>query len=726
MRASNTIRSGFRGLGVTALLGLAVAATACSIPKTDFRATPDGGGGGDDQPSVLSIVASPNAVVVDEGATKDFTVALSQAPSAPLTVSVATMATTKLAISVPTLAFTPTNFDQPQTVTVTGLADRDTADEHAEITLTAAGVDPVTVSTTVHDLDTLQIIASGSNPLVIDEGSQVVVNVHLSAPPAGDLSVTAVLGNGPVTVTPATRVFTSTNFDADQTFTFKAVADADTVDDTVTLTFRATNVPDKMVTIEDRDTSIQGLHVDVSPADATITEQTTTATLDVALNQKPSQSVTVTVATTGQAHTATTQLTFTPTNYATTQRVTVDAPDDPDTVDGSGTVTLSATDPDKGTSLNRAIVLTVKDNDVQKILTDAPSPLLLTETAPASFNATLAFKPTANVIVGVSSMDTLVATASPGSLTFTPTDYNLPHAVTVTGKHDGNLVTDRTAIRLTESSIGPTDVQVSVADVDHQAIKFSTSALSIPEGAARTFDVSLMFDPGASGATVDLADDNINSFSISRASIPFTSANFATPVTVTVNAILDHNNVVESAMITGTGAGAMTPATLTATVVEATVIKSYGFPTPFTSDAASLGLGEMIAYKFATDVNTTLDSFGVYISAGSGNYRMAIYADGLNGPGSLVASMPGPQPFVDGINIGNITDVSLPVGTYWVAFRGAQATSVGLSTLTTQIGPECVAVANISDIMAPWPSDFGPKNCGTDFFMNFFITTYHQ
>jgi len=133
---------------------LALGLAACSIPDTAFRVTaPDDGGAGDAPSAALSIVASTTAIAVDEGAMKDFTVALSQAPSAPLTVTLASSAMTKLGLSVQALSFTRDNFAQPQTVTLTGLTDPDTVDEHIDVALRAAGVDPVTVSATVHDLD---------------------------------------------------------------------------------------------------------------------------------------------------------------------------------------------------------------------------------------------------------------------------------------------------------------------------------------------------------------------------------------------------------------------------------------------------------------------------------------------------------------------------------------------------------------------------------------------
>ncbi|MEO7735390.1 MAG: hypothetical protein ABIY55_30835, partial [Kofleriaceae bacterium] len=483
-----------------------VTLAACSIPSGEFRASIDSGivvgsdTGSQPQPGVLAIVASATAITVDEGATRDVTVALSQAPSGPLTVSLATTATTKLGISVPTLEFTPTNFGDPQTVTLSGLIDVDTTDDHADVMLTAAGVDPVTVATTIHDVDQLLIIASGESPLMVQEGGTVTVNVHLSAQPAGDVSVAALLGNGPVTVSPSVRVFTAANYDVDQVFTFSAPLDADTLASDQSLTFRAATLPDKLLTIHDIDINAQNILVQVNPGDATITEETTTAALDVSLSQMPGPSSTVTVAittTTGAAHVNIAQLTFNAQNYAVKQTVTVDAVGDPDTANGSDTIKLHATDPDHGgAALDRSVTITIKDNDTQKILENAPSPLAVTETTSATFAATLQFKPTGNVVVNVVSLDSLVATASPGTLTFTPTDYDQPHTVTVTGVHDTNLVAGTCTVRLSQGTL-TTDVGVNVADVDQQAFVLSAMAVSVTEGTSRTFDVSLKFDPGA-------------------------------------------------------------------------------------------------------------------------------------------------------------------------------------------------------------------------------------
>lgn len=44
--------------------------------------------------------------------------------------------------------------------------------------------------------------------------------------------------------------------------------------------------------------------------------------------------------------------------------------------------------------------------------------------------------PTADVTIGLSSSDTTEGTVSPSSLTFTPTNWDVPQTVTVTGVND--------------------------------------------------------------------------------------------------------------------------------------------------------------------------------------------------------------------------------------------------------------------------------------------------
>lgn len=725
---------------------LALGLAACSIPDTAFHATAADAGGASDTPSaVLSIVPSTTAITVDEGAMKSFTVALSQAPSAPLTVTIASSATAALGLSVRALSFAAGNFDQPQTVTLTGLADRDTVDARADLTLSAPGVDPVTVTAMVHDLDTVAVVTDTgvASVVQIDEGSTATIHVHLSAQPTGDVSVSALLASGPVTVTPAARVFTQANYDVDQTFTLTAAPDTNTVSEDQALTLRATGVPDRLLTVHDVDKDTQNIRV--SAPVTTITEGTTGTTIGVSLTQQPSTSVAVTVATTThQARVAGSQqttLTFTPQNYAVAQNVQVDAPSDPDTVDGSDTIDLKATDPDSATTLDRTVAITIHDPDVQHILEDAPSPLPITETTKATFNVTLQFQPAQDTTISVTSLDTGAMTVSPPTLTFTRANYNLPHTVTVTGVHDSNLTTDTRSVQLLEAAIGTVDVQVKVADVDHQTIVLGASSLSVPEGTSKTFDVSLMFDPGAS-VTVTLANDNQAALPISidpspppqngMLSIAFTSANYATPVHVKVSPPVDTNSAMETATVTASGAGAPASPTIALTTADTTVVQNWGWPTPF-AGTLQVPANFVYAYQVGVSAVANLSTFHAYLPGAAGTYTMALYTDAGGVPGTLVpnAAMLVPRAATTGVNDSDplATPPPLSAPLYWIAIRFSQTNAIGYATAPPggmgQKGKQCLRNQNL-DISLPWPASFASAMCQDDFLFNMWFTTFHQ
>jgi uncharacterized delta-60 repeat protein len=86
--------------------------------------------------------------------------------------------------------------------------------------------------------------------------------------------------------------------------------------------------------------------------------------------------------------------------------------------------------------------LTVTDNDVAGITINPPSPAyLITTEAGGSASATIVLnsQPTANVTIALSSSNTTEGTVSPPSLTFTPSNWNIPQTIAVTGVDDSSL-----------------------------------------------------------------------------------------------------------------------------------------------------------------------------------------------------------------------------------------------------------------------------------------------
>ncbi|WP_448572538.1 choice-of-anchor L domain-containing protein [Trichothermofontia sp.] len=110
------------------------------------------------------------------------------------------------------------------------------------------------------------------------------------------------------------------------------------------------------------------------------------------------------------------------------------------------------------------------------VLITPTSGLVTTESGgTASFSAVLIYPPTANVQFNLSSSDPTEGVASPTTLTFTPTNWNVPQTVTVTGVPDGIPDGDVFYTILTGNTISddpfyqdknPADVSVVNRDID--------------------------------------------------------------------------------------------------------------------------------------------------------------------------------------------------------------------------------------------------------------------
>jgi hypothetical protein len=137
------------------------------------------------------------------------------------------------------------------------------------------------------------------------------------------------------------------------------------------------------------------------------------------------------------------------------------------------------------------------------ILITPTSGLVTTEAGgTATFTVKLKTQPTADVTIDLSSSNTTEGTVSPSSITFTPTDWNLDHVVTVTGVDDsaadGNV--EYTIVTAAATSTAPDynglDAEdVSVTNNDDDPPSLSIGDVAISEGnrgtTTLTFTVSM-------------------------------------------------------------------------------------------------------------------------------------------------------------------------------------------------------------------------------------------
>ncbi|MEP0987451.1 gliding motility-associated C-terminal domain-containing protein, partial [Ekhidna sp.] len=141
-------------------------------------------------------------------------------------------------------------------------------------------------------------------------------------------------------------------------------------------------------------------------------------------------------------------VTFTTANWNIAQTVTVtgvdDAIDDGDVVYTIETAAATSSDTNYNGLDPADLTVTNEDNDGVGISVSAISGNTGEDGSTASFTIVLDSEPTADVTIGLSSDNTSEGTVSPGSLTFTTANWNVPQMVTVTGIDDNDVDGDVT------------------------------------------------------------------------------------------------------------------------------------------------------------------------------------------------------------------------------------------------------------------------------------------
>ena len=200
-----------------------------------------------------SSASPPHTVVtVDENGSNTFTVALATEPTAEVTVDVTSNDTAAATVSTTRLTFATSNWDTAQAVTVTGVDDADTADETLTITLDAdstGGSDyntlaNVTVNVTVNDDDSAGLVLTGT-PVQVNEDGSDTFTVALATEPTAEVTVDVTSNDTAAATVSTTRLtFATSNWDTAQAVTVTGVDDADTADETLTITLDADSTGD--------------------------------------------------------------------------------------------------------------------------------------------------------------------------------------------------------------------------------------------------------------------------------------------------------------------------------------------------------------------------------------------------------------------------------------------------------------------------------------------------
>ena len=542
----------------------------------------------------------PAAVTVDEADADGvvYAVRLTTEPSADVTVTISGHADSDVTLSGDTLTSnaltftrsiqTTLNWGAPQTVTVTGGDDDDTANESVVLTHTATGGDyaglTAQVEVTVVDDDEPEIMLSDSEVTVVEADLDgAVYEVRLATEPSQQVQVEVIAAVGTDLVrTPEVLTFDSSSWNTAQAVKVTAPPDVDTMHEQELIVHSGSGGEyegtTKTVTVIVQDDDIPP-GVTIDPTELTVTEgavdlngDPVAASYTVVLTTQPTADVVVTVAghagggdVTVNSSTSAVDLTFTAMNWSTAQTVTVAAADD-SVAEGSETVTLTHTVKDADSAAEYAevtvasVTVTVQDNDSVGVSIN-PTTLTVAEgdATGVSYSVELTSEPAGDVTVTVSGhsgtdLTLSAAVFTDNVLTFTTATWDMAQTVTVKAAEDDDAVTDAAvtlahAVASTDDSAYDAleDLSVSVAITENDAVGVSINPtqLTVAEGDATgvSYSVELTSEP-AGDVTVTVSGHSGTDLTLSAAVftdnvLTFTTANWDMAQTVTVKAAED-------------------------------------------------------------------------------------------------------------------------------------------------------------------------------------------
>ncbi len=521
-------------------------------------------------------LSSTAVTVAEAGSTDSFTVVLDTQPTSNVVLTVASADTGEATVSPTPLTFTTANWDDAQTIAVTGVDDDvDDSDQDTTVTIAVDAVssddtyDPLadqTVTVTTVDDDTTGYTLSATIASVTEGGSTDSFTVVLDAEPASDVVLTVLsTDTGEATVDLAQLTFTTANWSNPQTIDVTGVDDdVDDGDQDTTITVAVDDdssddayddVADQAVTATTTDDDTVGFTHEVT---ALLLDETgSTDSFTVVLDSEPLSPVVISVssADTSEATVSPATLTFTSSNWSTPQDVTVASVDD--AIDDGTQVTtmilsVDASSDDAFDSLaDQTLTATTFDDDTAGYTLSGTTVTVTEAGSTGTFSVTLNTQPTSNVILTVSSDNTGEATVSPTSISFTSANWSLPQTVTVTGVDD--TVTDGpqdTTITISVDNAFSDDafnllagktVTATTSDDDSPGVSVSQSDASTlvdETGSTDSFTVELTTQP-LLDVVIAISSADTGEATVSPATLTFTPLNWSTPQTVTVAGIDD-------------------------------------------------------------------------------------------------------------------------------------------------------------------------------------------
>ena len=535
------------------------------------------------------VTVTPTALTVPEGSSTTYEVVLATQPSddVTITVSLASGSDADITVNTTSLTFTPDGWSVAQAVMVSASEDADAWNGSATIEHAVSGGDydsltasPVTATESDNDEAGVTVTPTA---LTVTEGSSTTYEVVLATQPSDDVTITVSLASGSdadITVNTTSLTFTPDGWSVAQTVTVSASEDADAWNGSATIEHAVSggdygSLTASPVTATESDNDEAG--VTVTPTALTVPEGGSTI-YEAALAAQPSDDVTITVSLASGSDADitvnTASLTFRPDDWSVAQTVTVSAAEDADAWNGSATIEHAVSGGDYGSLTASPVTATESDNDEAGV-TVTPTALTVTEGGSTTYEVVLATQPSDDVTITVSlaSGSDADITVNTASLTFTPDDWSVAQAVTVSAAEDADAWNGSATIEHAVSggdygSLTASSVTATESDNDEAGVTVTPTELTVREGASATYAMFLTSAP-TEPITIDMVVSGDPDVTITPLSLAFTSDNWDTAQQVTVSAAEDADAWNGSATIehavSGGDYGSLTASSVTAT-----------------------------------------------------------------------------------------------------------------------------------------------------------------
>lgn len=405
----------------------------------------------DDDNRVIVNVTGTDTRVHEDGSVGDsYSIVLRQAPTGANTVTITPSASgggfaaQGLAISPATLVFNSSNWNVPQSFTLSGVDNGIDAERIRTVTIshTSASGDSALNAQSIHQVavtqlskDNIRVLVVG-NPTATENGNLGIYTMALNRAPTADVTISATANSQLEIAAPvpaggvlaygstAELTFTPANWMTHQTVTVRAIDDAlvEAIPHTGLITHTAASadtnynnapVANTLTTITDNE--FPAVRIIPSGGSTLISEAGLADTYDIVLSQAPTSDVTISITPDAQSTVSSSSVTFTSGSWNVPQTITVNAVDDAATErNHTSTIThgnVVSADPAFSGLRVPWLIASITDNDGPQLIINETggSTAVVEGGANDTFTLQLSQAPTASVTV-----------------TFTPPVYIIP------------------------------------------------------------------------------------------------------------------------------------------------------------------------------------------------------------------------------------------------------------------------------------------------------------